>query len=114
MSDLDRLADMIANLDQYIDRRACEIAAPRIAEIQAAAAQDVEAAATRRRIDADLIGELRRQLAIATRAIADGPCTRPLHPWLGQHTWDTDPRTGAATHCTMCGLPAVDRGEATT
>lgn len=75
LTDLDalasRLADTTANLDTYIAERAEAIAAPKIAEIQSAAAarlaeQQID---YERRLEraTDLVAELRRQLDIQLR-----------------------------------------------
>ncbi|MFF5261328.1 hypothetical protein ACFY4C_20490 [Actinomadura viridis] len=61
-----RLAEITANLDNYIEARAWEIAAPRIAAAEARAEQQVaelkdEHARTQQR-SADLEKELRRQI----------------------------------------------------
>lgn len=65
------LAETAANLDAHIQRRAQEIASPRIADIEYKAYEQVSRAGTRhahetRRKD-DLIAELRRQLDAAVR-----------------------------------------------
>jgi len=70
---VDRLADMIAGLDDHIRARADQIAAPRIAAAEAAASARIaeveQQAATQAQRDADLIAELRRHLVVAERTI---------------------------------------------
>jgi hypothetical protein len=66
-----QLRAMIADPDCHIERRAAEIAAPEIATAQAAAdARIAEAQFELQRTD-DLIGELRKRLAMQDRHLAD-------------------------------------------
>lgn len=74
-ADYDRLAEITANLERYIERRAQEIAVPRVAQVEEEAAAriaavEAQAAADRQRAN-DLVKELGRQIAVLDRK-----CTR--------------------------------------
>ncbi|GAA4933929.1 glutamyl-tRNA reductase [Nonomuraea thailandensis] len=68
---LGTLSDVIANLDDYIERRAAERAASRIAEGGAAAAERVQSARGMQQRAEDLATELRRQLNARDRQVDD-------------------------------------------
>lgn len=67
VQDAPDLADMIANLEGYIERRAAELAAPQIAKAREAALVGVEGARGLQQRAEDLAVELRRQLRAVTR-----------------------------------------------
>jgi hypothetical protein len=64
---LNRLDGMLANLQQHINQRAAELAAPHIAEIGLAAGKEVADAQAGQQRAEDLAAELRRQLAVRER-----------------------------------------------
>jgi hypothetical protein len=61
------LAEMIANLQSYIDRRAAELAAPHIAAVGIAAGEEVADAQAGQRRAEDLVAELRRHISALER-----------------------------------------------
>lgn len=61
------LADMIANLDAYIDRRAADLAGPLIAKAQEEAAVEIQGALGLQQRAEDLVIELRRHLKALDR-----------------------------------------------
>lgn len=64
---VDCLLHMIANLQEYIDRRAGELAAPHIAAAGVQAGEEVAAARSGQQRAEDLVTELRRQFAALER-----------------------------------------------
>lgn len=68
---LDRLEAVTRDLDAYLERRAIEIAAPRIVAAEDAAAAKVRAAEGRAQRAEDLVAELRRQYEALENALDD-------------------------------------------
>lgn len=68
---LDRLEAVTRDLDAYLERRAIEIAAPRIVAAEDAAAAKVRAAEARAQRAEDLVAELRRQYEGLENALDD-------------------------------------------
>lgn len=66
---VDQLAAMIADLEGYIERRATEIATPRIRAAEERAADDVAAARFQIELKEDVIAEQVRQLGVLDRAL---------------------------------------------
>ncbi|MFB4285678.1 hypothetical protein ACBJ59_61200 [Nonomuraea sp. MTCD27] len=66
---LNRLGNMLADLDGFVERRAAEVAAPHIAETGVAAGLEVQAARDAQQRAEDLTAELRRQLTSLERQI---------------------------------------------
>lgn len=69
--DLYRLEAVTRNLDAYLERRAIEIAAPRIIAAEDAAAAKVRAAEAKVQRLEDLVAEMRRQRAYIENALDD-------------------------------------------
>lgn len=70
---LDQVADIVANLDAYIDRRAAQLAQPLIDAAQADADAKVHAARMELQRKEDLLDELRRQLKVLARHVDNCP-----------------------------------------
>lgn len=64
---LNRLSNMTADLQGYIERRAGEVAAPHIAEAGRLAGEEVAAARRQQERAEDLVAEMRRQLSALER-----------------------------------------------
>lgn len=63
------IAEITANLDTYIERRANEIAAPRIAEVEAAARERVADLETEAAISEQRLFDVQREHARQVRAL---------------------------------------------
>lgn len=70
---LERVADIAANLDAYIDRRATELAQPLIDAAQADADAKVHTAQMELQRRDDLLDELRRQIKVLARHVDNCP-----------------------------------------